>query len=68
MFTNDLQHEKLNTIAAFSTLNKQQETLHIEYILFLLTFQIFFHYLLFIYLFYVRYRAAKVNTLILSID
>ncbi len=41
MFTNDLQHEKLNTIAAFSTLNKQQETLHIEYILFLLTFQIF---------------------------
>ncbi len=62
MFTNDLQHEKLNTIAAFSSLNKQQETLHIEYILFLLTFQMFSTICYLYILFYVSYRAAKVNT------
>lgn len=64
MFTNDLQPENLNTIAAFSTLNKQHEALHIENFFFI-NISGFFHYLLFIYLFYVCYRAAKVNTLIL---
>ncbi len=35
MFTNDIQPENLNTIAAFSTLNKQHEALHIENIFFI---------------------------------
>lgn len=59
MFTNDLQPENLNTIATFSSLNKQHEALHMENVFFLMNFSDFlnifehiFHTICYLYIYF----------------